>query len=259
MRTAHPRTPTAATLLIGFDRMLYAGPLRRSLAPRLLGALSIYLAPTRFGITIDGGPRRECRLAVVPAHHGHCITPPSGPIWNLLIEPESTCPQSLAALAETDADEMLNRLSRAGGSLLAEDGFTTESFDRLVLGATLPPRSLDLRIAAIVKALCDDPSQSADACARMADLSTSRLLHLFKQETGVPFRAFRMWKRARRFMDQATGKTSLTQVAMSLGYPDSSHFSHSIRRTFGMGPSVLRTRAEGLQLRTGDGYQRLSI
>lgn len=259
MRAAQPDTLTASTLLIGRDRMLYAGPLRRSLAPRLLGALSVYVAPTVFGISIGDGPRRESRIAVVPAHCGHWISPPQGPIWNLLIEPESTPPQSLAALTEAGPDDLLHRLDAARRSLLSCDGFTTKAFDRLVFGSALPPRTLDARIAAIIRALCDDPTLSADACARVTDLSASRLLHLFKHETDIPFRAFRMWKRARRFMDQATGQASLTHVAMSLGYPDSSHFSHSIRRTFGMGPSLLRAGAKGLQVRLGDGYCPLPV
>lgn len=259
MRAAQPNTLTAATLLIGRDRMLYAGPLRRSLAPRLLGALSVYVAPAAFGITIGNGSRREGRIAVVPAYCGHWISPPQGPIWNLLIEPESTSPQSLAALNDADPDDLLHHLDAARRKLMACDGFTTHSFDRLVFGTTLSPRPLDPRIVAIIRALCDHPTLSADACARVTDLSTSRLLHLFKQQTDIPFRAFRMWRRARRFMDQATGQASLTNVAMSLGYPDSSHFSHSIRRTFGMGPSLLRAGAKGLQVRLGDGYCPLAV
>lgn len=259
MLTAKPDFPTAATLLIGLDRMLYAGPLRRSLAPRLLGAWSLYVAPTAFGITIGEAPRRESRMAVVAPHCGHWITPPQGPIWNLLIEPESAPATTLAALNAIRPEDLLGRLGAATRSLVASDAFTTEDFDRSVLGAPLPARSLDPRSGAIIRALCADPSLSADDCARIIDLSTSRFLHLFKLDTGIPFRAFRMWKRARRFMDQATGEASLTEVAMSLGYPDSSHFSHSIRRTFGMGPSLLRAGAKGLQVRLGDGYSPLTV
>ena len=43
-----------------------------------------------------------------------------------------------------------------------------------------------------------------------------------------------MWKRARRFMDHANRDHSVTEVALDLGYPDSTHFSHSIRACFGL-------------------------
>lgn len=257
--TLHQSFPARATLLIGVDRMLYAGPLRRSLAPRLLGALSIYAAPTPFEITIGDGMRRKGRLAVVPPHQGHWIAPPQGPIWNLLIEPESTTAQALQGLCTDPPNDLADRLAIAARGLTTLDGFTTEAFDALALGLHLPARALDPRCAAAVQALRADPLVTAQDCARAVDLSTSRLLHLFKQDTGVPFRAFRMWKRARRFMDQATGQASLTEVAMSLGYPDSSHFSHSIRRTFGMGPSLLRAGARGMQVRLGVGYRLLAV
>ena len=66
------------------------------------------------------------------------------------------------------------------------------------------------------------------------------MLRLFRDDTGIPFRKLRMWKRARRFLDLANGTTRLTDVALDLGYPDSSHFSNSIRRIFGMGPALIR-------------------
>jgi AraC-like DNA-binding protein len=64
----------------------------------------------------------------------------------------------------------------------------------------------------------------------------SRFLHLFRQETGSPFRPFRAWKRARRLLDQVSAKCSLTDMALDSGYSDSSHFSNSIRDSFGVKP-----------------------
>jgi AraC-like DNA-binding protein len=244
-----------ATLLIGADRMLYAGPLRRSLAPRRLGALAIYAAPAPFDIAIGDGPARRRTVAVVPPHLGHWITPPAGPIWNALIEPESTTQQAMAQLCATPPDGLPERLAALPG----EAGFATSLFDLLAFGAALPQRDLDPRIQAVVAALRADPALTAAACAQDAGLSASRLLHLFRTETGVPFRAFRMWKRARRFLDQAAGSASLTTLALGLGYPDSSHFSHSIRRTFGMRPSVLRAGTRGMQVRLLDGYSLFTI
>lgn len=259
MQKAAPRAKTAATLMIGVDRMLYVGPLRRSLAPRLLGGCSIYVAPRDFEIAIGAGPRRASRFAVVPPHCGHWISPPEGSIWNLLIEPESTTGAAMAGLSKTHPDDLLDSLAAACQRLAASDGFTSQTLDGLIFGRALPVRPLDPRCATMIAALNADPSLCADDCSRAVDLSTSRFLHLFKQETGIPFRAFRMWKRARRFMDQATGESSLTEVAMSLGYPDSSHFSHSIRRTFGMGPSLLRAGARGLCVRLGYGYAPICV
>jgi AraC-like DNA-binding protein len=71
---------------------------------------------------------------------------------------------------------------------------------------------------------------------------------LFKDQTGVSFRNVRMWKRARRFLEWANQEGSLTDVALDLGYPDSSHFSHSIRRIYGLKPRSIRNGSRGLQV-----------
>ncbi|MCA3451239.1 MAG: helix-turn-helix transcriptional regulator [Rhodobacter sp.] len=250
----HPHA-LGATLIIGADRMLYAGPLRRSLAPRRLGALSIYAAPGPFDIAIGNGPSRRRTVAVVPPHMGHWITPPHGPIWNLLIEPESTTEEAMATLCADPPAGLPERF----GALTGVAGYSKTWLDLLAFGAALPQRDLDPRIRAVVAALRTDPTLTAAGCALGAGLSASRLLRLFRHETGVTFRAFRMWTRARRFLDQAAGPASLTAVALGLGYPDSSHFSNSIRRIFGMGPSVLRAGTRGMQVRLFEGYSLFTV
>lgn len=256
-------------LMIGADRMFYSGRLKRRLAPRHMGALSIYAAPAApFEISLDAGPPRATRLCAVPAHLPHRIAPPEGALWNICIEPDSIAPAALEALvrdlnAPADGGEARlarlrladARVRRAGA---AAAGFTTADFDRLVLGAVLPARDVDPRIAPVLAALRaadpDDTLSAAD-CAAITGLSVSRFLHLFKAETGVPFRSARMWHRARRFLERAPGAASLTGIAMDLGYPDAAHFSRSIHRTFGMQPRTLRQGARLLRLLPGADYR----
>ncbi len=52
----------------------------------------------------------------------------------------------------------------------------------------------------------------------------------------MTFRAFCAWKRARAALPHMTSACNLTELAMQTGYPDSTHFSHSIRRIFGLRP-----------------------
>jgi methylphosphotriester-DNA--protein-cysteine methyltransferase len=53
---------------------------------------------------------------------------------------------------------------------------------------------------------------------------------------GIPFRSLRTWKRARSLLQHVHSGGSLIDVALDIGYPDSTHFSHSIRQTFGLKP-----------------------
>jgi methylphosphotriester-DNA--protein-cysteine methyltransferase len=55
---------------------------------------------------------------------------------------------------------------------------------------------------------------------------------------GAPFRSFRTWKRARNVLHHVVRHdANLLDVALDAGYPDSTHFSHSIRQIYGLKPS----------------------
>jgi AraC-like DNA-binding protein len=106
----------------------------------------------------------------------------------------------------------------------------------MFLGTALPDRDIDRRIKRSAASLNDfsGSKMSAADCADAAGLSASRFLHLFKQQTGVSFRAFRAWKRARHLLHFVNEDINLAHLAQDIGYPDSTHFSHSIRRFYGL-------------------------
>ena len=253
-------------MLVGRDRIFYSGRLRRMLEPRLLGALSIYAAPQGdFEIAVDGAAARRTRMAAVPAHVPHQLHPPAGPIFNLLVEPESIdTPTADMLLAAFDTENaclpLMERLRAADETLRARPAtlrMDASDFDRLFFGADLGGRLMDLRTLEILRLMVDAPNEqrlAAKDYAGHVGLSVSRMLRLFRDDTGIPFRKLRMWKRARRFLDQANGTARLTDVALDLGYPDSSHFSNSIRRIFGMRPAVMRAGARDMQIRPCAGY-----
>jgi AraC-like DNA-binding protein len=256
-----------ATMLVGRDRIFYTGRLRRSLAPRLLGAHAVYAVPQGdFEIAVGGGPARRTRIAAVPAYVPHHLHPPAGRIFNLLVEPESVDPEAadmlLAAFGRADgpAAPLVARLNAADDAIRSRPAairISTSDFDRLFFGADLDGRVMDPRTSEILRLMLDEPNEqrlAAEDYAAHVGLSVSRILRLVRDDTGVPFRKLRMWKRARRFLDQANGTARLTDVALDLGYPDSSHFSNSIRRIFGMGPALMRAGARDMKIRPCAGY-----
>jgi AraC-like DNA-binding protein len=96
--------------------------------------------------------------------------------------------------------------------------------------------------------------RGAECCAGEAGLSFSRFLHLFRAETGVPFRSFKVWKRARSMLRHVTRDANLTHLALEIGYPGASHFSNTIRQVFGMQPRVMFAGSRRLQVLTpGEG------
>ena len=89
---------------------------------------------------------------------------------------------------------------------------------------------------------------TAASCAAEAGPFASRFLHLFKQETGISFRSFRAWKRARHLLHFANQDLNLAHLAQDIGYPDSTHFSHSIRRFYGLKPRAIFSGSRDLAI-----------
>src|SRR5258707_12230686 len=89
---------------------------------------------------------------------------------------------------------------------------------------------------------------TAADCAASAGLSPSRFLHLFKEQTGISFRAFRAWKRARHLLHFANQNINLAHLAQDIGYPDSTNFSHSIRRFYGLNPPAILSGSRDLAI-----------
>ena len=101
-------------------------------------------------------------------------------------------------------------------------GFTTGEFDLMFLGEALPDRNIDRRIRRAAAQLNDfsGSKMTAADCAASVNLSPSRFLHLFKEQTGISFRAFRAWKRARHLLHFVNQDLNLAHLAQDIGYPE---------------------------------------
>jgi AraC-like DNA-binding protein len=100
---------------------------------------------------------------------------------------------------------------------------------------------VDARIVAALRVMQDQPQRShrLTALAQHACLSPSRFLHLFKAETGVPLRRYRIWNRMGAAVLACGRGASLTEAAHGAGFASSAHFSSAFRDMFGMMPSDL--------------------
>lgn len=238
----------SGVMWMGSQRAIYIGSLGEPKF-RVIGSLTIYASLGRpFKIRLKGQPLRYRELAVIPPYVPHWVSSedPLSRMAAYMIEPESIdyarLPKALKAdISKQDDPAILRNLRDAYSYLQDIDltGLSEESqTDQLVLGRVLTQRCLDPRIAAVVERMSQDPTASytAEECASEACLSFSRFLHLFKDEVGVRFRQFRAWRRARQFLGQVDKEDSLTNIAIELGYPDATHFSHSIRQIYGMKP-----------------------
>ena len=224
-------------MLITPERVFYAGLLGRP-RQRCSGGFNIYVA-LEGGLwltTADGRESHGEMVALLP-NIRHTIASDYRSVLSVVIEPESVRPGVLEDLAR--------RLAGPEG-----DAFSSAEFDLLCLGEALPQRELDPRVARAILQIgkfAGEPVTAA-SCAAEAGLSPSRFLHLFKEETGISFRSFRAWKRARHLLHFANQDINLAHLAQDIGYPDSTHFSHSIRRFYGLKPRAIFSGSRDLAI-----------
>ena len=78
--------------------------------------------------------------------------------------------------------------------------------------------------------------------AQRVNVSTPTLIRKFKQQSGVPIRRFRLWHRIYESMIFISAGQNLTDAALSAGFSDSSHYTHTLQAMWGVSPSNLFAR-----------------
>jgi AraC-like DNA-binding protein len=254
------RRGSGRLMLISPERVFYAGLLGRP-RQRSSGGYNIYAAMCGQLKITDGKSEVVGEVGIVPPYGSHSVESEHPSVICLVIEPETVEPAVLHALGARicgpEAPEIAQRIRNAYEALRLRErsgGFTTGEFDQLFFGEALPDRNIDCRIKRSAAKLNDfsGSKMTAADCAASVGLSPSRFLHLFKEQTGVSFRAFRAWKRARHLLHFVNEDINLAHLAQDIGYPDSTHFSHSIRRFYGLQPRAIFSGSRDLAIYRSD-------
>lgn len=155
-----------------------------------------------------------------------------------------SCSQFLSILID---NESLFNLSELRAKLCDLDTFPTEIGDvepllkHLGLGNG---KNLDSRVIK-VKEMIDSAEFLEEIrlseISNEISLSESRMLHLFKEQVGVPLRKYILWKKLRRAISSfaSNKKMKLTDIALGAGFSDSAHLSKVIKASFGLSPSEI--------------------
>ncbi len=245
------------------DRILYAGVLG-SPGQRLFGAATLYAAPQgTLSLQTPDGDQAHASVMWVPPHTPHTVQSSSPWVMCMMVEPEFTDVEHIPALLAQHPAEghaWAERLApwwhTPATGPLPPAAMSDTALDTLLLGAPLPQREPDPRVSLALHHLRQHVTSqvSAAEAAALCGLSSSRFMHLFKEELGVGFRTLRSWKRARALLGLVRSGENLTDMAQALGYPDASHFSRSIRQITGLRPSDIVSGSRHIQLarRPGD-------
>jgi AraC-like DNA-binding protein len=243
---------SSAQLMNWDARVLYLGPAFGLTPHRNATAVLAVALDGAIGVADDPAagdtPYRTARSVLILPNSLHHLRIDRGPMAFLYVDPFG---RDLAALRA----RMREVGPRAGFDLVEEGKVIdllrsiaaramTRDQARSAIGQLLgvgSPASGDARIVEATKCMRDAPDRSHQLAelARRAGLSPSRFLHLFKTETGVPLRRYRIWNRMGAASRAIARGQSLTEAAHGAGFASSAHFSAAFRDMFGMTPSEL--------------------
>jgi AraC family transcriptional regulator len=104
-----------------------------------------------------------------------------------------------------------------------------------------PARRLDQRVARVLDAIRarDDLRISLDEAAQLAFLSPSRFAHLFKDEVGLPYSRYMLWRKLTRAMVAIASEGTIAAAAQAADFADAAHLTRTFYQMVGMAPSVL--------------------
>jgi AraC family transcriptional regulator len=110
------------------------------------------------------------------------------------------------------------------------------------LSAGAPPaRRIDSRVTKVLRQIqqSDDLRVSLESAAAAAFLSPSRFAHLFKQQLGLPFRRYLLWRKLTRAMLVIGREGTATAAAHAADFADAAHLTRTFTQMFGIPPSVM--------------------
>lgn len=131
--------------------------------------------------------------------------------------------------------------------------FIEEPFESLEIGDLIrhcvqalspgapPSRRLDDRVTTVLNAIRgrNDLRISLESAAEMAFLSPSRFAHLFKQQLGLPFSRYLLWRKLTRAMVAIASERTISAAAHAADFADAAHLTRTFYQMVGMAPSVL--------------------
>jgi len=111
---------------------------------------------------------------------------------------------------------------------------------------------VDPRIDLVIKLIQENigDNLTIESLAEAVELSVPRLTQLFRIQTGVPIRRYRLWHRLFRSVADLTKNGSLTHSAIDAGFSDASHFNRTFKSMFGMTPTHLLMQSNGINIYT---------
>lgn len=109
----------------------------------------------------------------------------------------------------------------------------------LTLLAGKPSNNVDHRILVAMQRLTKKPGEtSISEIAKECELSESRLRTIVREQLGVSLASWLVWQKLQSSANKLRDGASLADAAISGGFSDQAHFTRTMRKMFGITPSI---------------------
>lgn len=104
-----------------------------------------------------------------------------------------------------------------------------------------PARRMDERVTKVLQEIraSEDLRISLESAAASVFLSEGRFAHLFKQQVGLPFRRYMLWRKLARAVVAIGRERTLVAAAHAADFADAAHLTRTFYQMFGIPPSVM--------------------
>ncbi|HEX2140187.1 MAG TPA: AraC family transcriptional regulator [Woeseiaceae bacterium] len=197
------------------------------------------------------GDWSDCHGAIIRHDAEHSFDGKGARAAMLFVDPESSegvwLRTALAQEITIVPDKRLN------DSISALRTFCERPFESMEIGELIrhcvvslcpgapPVRHLDQRVARVLEAIraSDDLRMSLEDAAAIAFLSPSRFAHLFRQQVGLPYRRYLLWRKVTRAMLSIGKERTIGAAAHASDFADAAHLTRTFYQMFGIPPSVM--------------------
>lgn len=254
--------PLPSQIYLWDQRTLYIGPLSEPLnlsqgAATLLVSLD---HPVAFK-TPDMAEPQDCHSLLLPPGLKISIDTRNAIVANCNLDPMGS---DFAAFSEQMTSESNNVRYKLKEETLFKDKYlsiyenqldTTGAYEVLktlidyAVERQQIPHKIDPRILSVVEKIKSnvDDNLSIESLAESINLSVPRLVQLFKIQTGIPVRRYRLWHRLFVTATNIGEGNSLTDAAVAAGFSDSAHFTNTFRAMLGMTPTSIILQPNSLK------------
>lgn len=263
MISSQTKNINSSLLYLWDKRTLYIGPLLEPLKLTQGAATLLVSLDKNITFNIDNGSQKiECTSLLLPAGLSVNIDTGDAIIASCNLDPLGADFSGLSALMQNKEGKAAYNLKQYGDfrqvySKLRKEQLDSETAYSLLedllehrFSQFYPNHAIDTRVAKVVdkiKQTADD-NLAVDDLASLVNLSVPRLVQVFKKQTGVPMRRYRLWHRLYLTSVKIASGGHLTEAAVNAGFNDSSHFTHTFKAMFGVAPSILLLQPNGLKI-----------